>query len=177
MTRLQMTDRLISEIIANMVIIVDTREQKNEHILEWLDGEGIPYIVRKMETGDYSFELPKYPTLNLDEKILIEKKNSLSEIAGNFTGGRERFIREFERVADDQKFHLLIEEATWKRVANGTYRSKLPPRSMRASLLTFSIRYSVPLWMVTKAESPELMYNIFRYELLEILKNIREKGL
>ena len=35
------------------MIICDTREQKNGHILQYLKTHEIPYVERKLETGDY----------------------------------------------------------------------------------------------------------------------------
>lgn len=164
-----MTDRQISDILKDIRVVIDTREKKNEHIIAYLEENNIPYEVSKLDTADYSFVIPNYPELNMDRKVLIEKKNSLTEIAGNFTSGRERFAREFERVVDE-RIHLVIEDATWKKVKNGSYRSQFPPRSMMASLLTWNIRYNCPVWFVTKEESPELIYRLMYYELMEELK-------
>jgi len=135
-----------------------------------LDTNNIKYKVEKLDTGDYSFCLPNYPHLNLDKKILVERKNSLDEIAGNFTKDRARFVREFERKTDE-KMHLILENATFKKLYNGSYRSQLPPQSLLASILTFHIRYNVPVWFVGKDESPRLLYNIIHYELRELLKS------
>lgn len=165
----------MSDILSDMVVIVDTREQKNQHILDFFIANGIKYEVSKLDTADYSFKFPNYQELNLDKQILIEKKNSLDEIAGNFTKGRERFQREFERVTTE-KIHLLIEGATWKKVLKGSYRSKYPAKSMLASLMVWQIRYDCPLWFTTTDETGIMIYNILKYELLEKLKNLREKG-
>ena len=56
-----LTDRKIGEILEDMVVIVDSREKKNEHILEYLNGEGIKWRVEKLDSADYSFVLPNYP--------------------------------------------------------------------------------------------------------------------
>jgi len=165
-----LTDKNLDDIIRDMVMISDTREQKNKHILDYLDSINVPYITQKLDTGDYSFILPHYPHLNLDRKVLIEKKNSLDEICGNFTKGRERFAREFERVSDDESMHLVIEQATWKKLLGGSYRSKLPAKSLMASVLSYSIRYDFKTWFVQPTECGELMYNILKYELRERLK-------
>ena len=161
------------KILNDMVIIVDTREQKWEHMKNYLLLEKIDFKVRKMDTGDYTCVFPNYPHLNLDEKILIEKKSSLSELAGNFTKDRKRFIREFERVGKDQKMHMVVETATWRKVFNGTYHSKFHPNSYKASLFTFGIRYNVPIWFCEKKESPEIIYKILYYEVYEYLKNVK----
>lgn len=170
---MKFTDKQIGNVIDDMVVIVDTREQKNDHILKFLKENGIDYVVQKLDYGDYSFTLPHYPQLGLDCKIAIEKKNSLTEIAGNFGSSRERFIREFERVPEDGKLHLLIEEATWKKLLNGSYRSDMLPQSMMASMITWNIRYAAPIWFVGKDESPALIYNLLKYELMEYLKELR----
>lgn len=165
------TDKEKAEIIADMVVIVDTREQKNDHILQFLHRIEVPYIIEKMETADYTFTLPNYPELNLDGAILIEKKNSLDEIAGNFTRDRERFTREFERVREEH-LHLVIEQASWKKLLTGTYRSQMQPKAFMASLLTFNVRYGCPVWFVGVAESPVLIYNLLYYELKEHLNQL-----
>lgn len=164
-----LTDKQISDILKDITVIVDTREQKNDHILDFFCEESIPYKKEKLDTADYSFILPNYPEIGMDKKVLIEKKNSLTEIAGNFTSGRERFQREFERVTDEQ-IHLIVEDATWKKVKNGSYRSQLPSKAMMASLLTWNIRYNCPVWFVGRDESPELIYKLMYYELFEELK-------
>lgn len=169
-----MTDKEIGNILADMVVIVDTREQKNQHILNYLDSIKVKYLMSKLDSADYSFILPHYPELNLDRKFIIEKKNSLDEIAGNFTKGRERFNNEFARIPEGTTTHLVIEEATWKKLLKGSYRSKFPAKSMMASLLTFSIRYKFNVWFVGKSESPELIYNLLHYELFSKLKEMRE---
>ena len=171
---MKITDKVIADVIKDMVVIVDTREQKNDHILRYLKDNDIKYVVEKLDSGDYSFYLPSYPELDRDRKYLVEKKNSLDEIVGNFTTGRERFAREFERVPEGSVLHILVEGATWKKLLNGSYRSKISPQSVMASMLTFHIRYDAPVWFVGKDESPDLIYNLLKYELMEFMKEMRK---
>lgn len=163
-----MTDGEKAKIIDDMVVVVDTREKKNENILTFLEENGIVYVVRKLDTADYSAEFPNYPEFN--ERVLVEKKNSLDEICSNFTKHRDRFKREFERVGD-REIHLVMENATWKKLLNGKYRSKLHPNALMASILTWSIRYNTKMWFTTKDETGEVIYNIIKYGYREILKN------
>lgn len=160
------------DVLKDMTIIVDTREKSNKHILEYLKENHVPYIEEKLDSGDYSFVLPNYPELNMDKKILIERKGSLDEVAGNFTTGRKRFINEFERLHNDQKIHLVLERFTWRKLFNGTYRSKFHPNSYKASLFTWNIRYNCPIWTCERKESPEIIYKIMYYELKEYLNNL-----
>ena len=48
----------IKKLTKSMVILVDSREQKNGHILDYFKKQGIPYQVTKLDYGDYSFMLP-----------------------------------------------------------------------------------------------------------------------
>lgn len=170
-----MTNKQKMDILKDMTIISDTREKKNQHIIDYLVNNKIPYKIEMLSSGDYSFYLPNYPNLNLDRIAIIEKKNSLSELAGNFTSGRERFAREFERVEDGQAVHLVVETATFRKLFNGTYRSSFTPNAYIASLLTWSVRYNIKCWFVETKESPELIYKILYYELNEKLNQLSKK--
>lgn len=82
------------------MIICDTREQKNEHILKYFDRHGIAYMVAKVDTGDYvSDGLPG---------IAIERKMTCGELAHNLLSkDRGRFYREVRR-AREQGIKLII---------------------------------------------------------------------
>lgn len=162
----------MANVLNDIVVIVDTREQKNQHILDWFESNEIAYEISKLDSGDYSFRLPNYMELDIDRMILVEKKNSLDELAGNFTKGRERFQREFERVGPDQKIHLLVEKATFKKLLNGSYRSQFSPQSYMASIFSWSDRYGIPVWFCNTSESGEIIYNILKYGLLNYLKEL-----
>lgn len=165
-----MTDNEMALILNDIVVIVDTREKKNRHILAFFDRNNIKYKSQVLSSCDYSFILPNYPELHLDYSVLIEKKNSLDEICGNFSKDRDRFCREFERT-NGEAIHLIIEGATWKKIENASWRSKFQSSSMWGNLLTFSIRYKFKVWFVGIDESPKLLYNLIRYEILEKLKH------
>ena len=101
-----------------------------------------------MSVGDYTFILPNYPELDMDRKVIVERKGSLDELAGNFTKNRERFRREFERMEDGQVMHLVLENFTWRKLLAGSYRSKFNPKAYKASLITWSILYDFKAWNV-----------------------------
>ena len=165
-----------SKILKDILILTDSREKKNQHILEYFDKMEIPHRMEKLDVGDYELHLPNYPELGLSGKFVVERKGSLTEIAGNFTKGRDRFAREFERAkVNNQKVNMVIETATWKKLLNGTYRSQFPPKSFMASLLTWSIRNNCPTWFCEKSEAGHLIYNILYYELYEELNKMLDK--
>lgn len=169
-----MTDKQLDDILKSIVILVDTREQKNDHIIDFFKANNIKYEYQKLNVGDYSFRVDKLPELNGELIATVERKNSLDEICGNFTASRERFVREFERSLESGvNVHLMIENATWKKIFGKSYRSMLPAKSFVASLLTFSIRYSLQVWFLTPSEAGAFILNVLVYELREYLKEYK----
>jgi len=75
-----------------MVVLIDSREQRNEHICETLAAKGIKFQSRKLDFGDYSAMIPKNESLSIPRDlyftndIYIERKASLDELANNFKG-------------------------------------------------------------------------------------------
>ena len=106
-------------------IICDTREQ-DLHILRKLDSLNIPYKRKKLDFGDYSFE---WNGKSYENEICIERKGSLDEIIGNFTKGRERFRKEFERSKGC--LVILMVETSTEQLEAGQYRSKMNPRDLK----------------------------------------------
>ena len=71
-----------------MNIICDTREQKPLTFNEYED----VFTIRKgLKTGDYTVE-------GFEDRLCIERKQSVSEIASNIT--QKRFTKELERMAE-----------------------------------------------------------------------------
>ena len=48
----------IKKLTKSMVILVDSREKKNTHILDYFRKQKIAYQVEKLEYNDYSFMIP-----------------------------------------------------------------------------------------------------------------------
>ena len=48
----------MEELISSMTILVDTREQKNNHITDYFDRKKINYKRKALNYGDYSFMIP-----------------------------------------------------------------------------------------------------------------------
>jgi ERCC4-type nuclease len=113
-----------------MKILIDTREQK-------------PYsfeteaVTGTLATGDYS-------VCGLENHVSIERKE-LNDLIGCLSQGRERFERELFRAKSLDYFALVV-EADLSDIAKGAYRSKMLPRAVLQSLMTFSIRYKMPIF-------------------------------
>lgn len=150
-----------------LTIIIDSREQENQHLVNYFDSKKIPYKVRKIDTGDYSAMIDDR---TLEYQCVVEKKNSLDEIVGNFTANRERFEREFLRAkANGIKVFLIIENASWDDVFLGNYRSKFPPKSLLASLLSWQVRFNVTIIFCESQNTGKLIHGILWYYAREEL--------
>ncbi len=107
------TDKELKELLKSITIIVDTREQANQHIIKYFEDRKIPYIVRKLDFGDYSCFLPSNPELGIMRDTyfdcVIERKAHLEELSSNLTTDRTRLENEFIR-GKDSRFILMIEK-------------------------------------------------------------------
>lgn len=164
----------IDGILSTMVIIVDTREQNTPALRKRMEEFGCPSIRAKLDYGDYSFQytLPD-GTIHSGQSIaVVERKMSLTELASCFTTGRARYAREFERAARaGTQIHTIIENATYEKLYNGTYRSKLNPRSFIRSYLSWANRYGMQLHFCKAETTPKLIHDILYYALREHLIN------
>lgn len=171
-----MTPKEIERILDTVFLLVDTREQPTEAYYKRLDKVGIPYKRRKLDFGDYScgyFDANGSEIL-LDKEIAIERKMSLDEICGNFTKGRERFAKEFERsIKSGAKMHLIIENGNYEKVINGKYRSKLNSNSLLSSVIAFCDRYDISLHFCKPETTPILINKIVYHHIRnKLMKNI-----
>lgn len=104
-----------------------------------------------------------------DKEIIIERKNSVDELAGNFTKNRTRF--EEEMATFDGKKYLLIECNTYDDIVKSNYRSEYAAKSYLATLHTFNHRYDLEvMFMPEKEQSGLWIYSTFMYWLREELR-------
>lgn len=170
------TDKELKKLLKSLVILVDTREQKNQHILDWLDSKKLPYKVQKIDYGDYSFYLPAnheqgiVRDLYFTDKISIERKADLVELSGNFTNERTRIESEF--IRHKGKMILLIENACYEDIINHNYKTEYKPASFLATLHSFSERYDIPFnFIKDNRYSGQFIYYTFYYWLRNYLLN------
>ena len=171
------TDTEIKKLLKeNLEIVVDTREQQNQHILDYFSNKKIKYEVRKLDAGDYSIKLTANPEMGFLRDcyipVTIEKKNSIDELAGSFKD-RTRFESEFIRaVGDNVKIFLLIEDAKgYENIINHNYRSEYDPKALLGSLKAFESRYNFTTAFVDKKYAGNYIYHSLKYYLYECLKN------
>lgn len=162
------TDKEITELLKQLTIIVDSREQVNGHVTGYLDSKKIPHITRKLDTGDYSAMIGD---MTLEHDAICERKANLDELASNFTVDRERLEREFLRAkADGIKVFLILENASWSDIFLHNYRSKLAPKSLIASLLSWQVRFNITIIFCKPSETGQIIHGILYYAAREHLK-------
>ena len=169
-----MTPFEIRDCLASMTIIYDTREQETAALHKRLKAMDCPNKRQKLDSGDYSCEciLPTGEIYSLVDKVVIERKMSADEICSNFTRGRERFAREFERLkSTGGKPYLLIENTSWEDIFAGNYRSQFKPQSLVASLKAWEARYGTHILFCTPQLTGQLIYKTLYYELKERLES------
>lgn len=163
----------IDRMLDSMVVLVDTREQDTQAMRDRLEGMNRPYRRCKLDFGDYSCEItrPDGTVTSAAGKVAIERKMNLDELCGCFTAGRERFEREFLRAqAAGAKVYLLIENAGWEKLLAGTYRSRMKPEALAASLLAWCARYGLTPVFCRAQTTGRLIAKILRYEVKVLLE-------
>jgi ERCC4-type nuclease len=169
------TKKDIDLLCKSLVIIVDSREKNNKHICDCLSKKNIQYVIRKLDYGDYSFMIKANELipedLSFENKIVIERKNSLEELSQNLCQKRKQFENELVRKKDC-KFILLIEKGRFEDIFNGNYNTKLSRKAYLASLLTFQLRYNMQIAFIDQKNVYKFICNIFYYYLRENFNSI-----
>lgn len=113
--RLKFTDKELKEILKNLTILIDTREQANQHVIDFFEKKKIPYKVKKLDYGDYGCMLPinsfegQQREIYFDRDIVIERKNGIDEIAGNLKDDT-RILKELAHLNKyDIKYYIFAE--------------------------------------------------------------------
>ena len=157
-----------------MVILVDSREQKNGHILDYFKKQGIPYQVTKLDYGDYSFMLPAAAGQDIyfHRDCVVERKGSLEELSGNLAQGRDRFEAEFLRAGNDGcKVYLMVEApGGYSDIIGHRYRTELKPAAYMASLKTWEHRFGTNIQFIDSQYSGYYIAATFQYFARESLK-------
>ena len=166
----------IKQLIDSMVILIDTREKESDHITKALDKKDIEYKNKALRYGDYSFLLPKNENLGISKEIsfaneiVVERKNSLDELALNLTQGRTTFQNELIKArGDSAEFYLMIEDGNWRMLKDGIYDSDYNSNSFIASLKAYEVRWGINVNFIDSNLSAWWIYHTFKYYLREYL--------
>lgn len=128
-----------------------------------------------LKYGDYSFYIPADESLGINRdlyfnnKIIIERKNSLEEISSCFTESRDRLKKEFA-LAPENKV-MMIENASYIDMINGNYKTKYDAKSFWASYHSFWHEFNLPIMFIPDNKySGVFIKGYFYYFLRGLLK-------
>ena len=100
--------------MSDFLILTDTRQQKEKHIIKAFDKQNIKHIQTKLESADYMALRFQNGEFVFDYSIKKKKKKDLLEMAGNLchTLEHQRIIREIElgQKLGCKRFIFLIGE-------------------------------------------------------------------
>ncbi|HGH7178527.1 TPA: ERCC4 domain-containing protein [Bacillus luti] len=167
------SDAELKEILDTLEIMVDTREQKNQHVLDYFRKKNVPFRLRKIDTADYSAVIPKNPEMGITRDIYlsagIERKNGVDELVQSIKD-RTRFENELIR-ASKHPFVLYVEDLNgYLKILKGEYRSKYKPEALLGSLKTFEVRYNFSTVFLPPSTTGNYIYYHFLYMAREYLK-------
>lgn len=164
----------IQAALDSMVVLVDSREHDTQSLKKRLEATGRPTERVALLSGDYSCKctLPSGEPFSLDKRIVIERKMGLDELSQNFTKGRARFTREFERLkAAGGKAFLLVENGSWENIISHKYRSQFAPKAFLASIAAWQARYDSHIIFCKPETTGFLIERLLYYQLKEILES------
>jgi len=177
MYRYRFSDTEINKLLKeNLVIIYDTREQRNEHILKVFDEKGIKYKRQKVDEGDYIGIITARPEMGIYRDlyfdVAVERKNSVDELIASIKDA-DRFEDEFNRaLIKGKKIYLLIEdEDGLHNMKTGNYRSQYNPKALMGKFDSLSDKYLKGTIFVNKEDSAEFIYRKLYYSIRNFLKN------
>ncbi|MGL5330174.1 MAG: ERCC4 domain-containing protein [Peptostreptococcaceae bacterium] len=163
-------------------MICDTREQSNSHILDAFNKNEIDYEVRKVNFGDYEMYCPD---IDYTCSLRIERKASISELAGNLLEARDengsnRFARELAKAKDlGIKLVIMIEEEAnenwYEDILKHRYRSGLKPKSLRGMLMSLCSKYDVHIVGIPKEYAGSYIFNMLSYQMRNELKKTQRR--
>lgn len=139
------TDKENSPIVSPFTVTIDSREQAPygfTGIIADAAQHGRPITVpiefATLRSGDYSIA-------GMHDLVAVERK-SLADLYSTLGQGRERFQREHERLAEFA-FAAVVIEADWETILkHPPERSKLLPKTVHRTMVSWQIKYGVP-WL------------------------------
>ena len=165
----------IKKLTKSMIILFDSRENKNLHILDYFRKQKISFQTEKLEYGDYSFMIPASAAgenIYFHRDCVVERKASLEELSGNLTGERVRVEKEFLNAGNDRCNGYLMIEAPggYSDIIGHRYCTELKPAAFMASLKTFEHRFDTNIQFISPEYAGYYIVSTFQYYAREKLK-------
>ena len=174
--RYRFTDREIKELLKNLTILIDTREQKG-HVKSWLDSNKIKNKSQKLDYGDYSCFIPPVEGITtrpiyFDRDIVIERKKDIDELVNNLKDNASRIKSEFAHLNKYKtKYYIFLEDNLFdNHLENGNYTSQYKSSTLQARLISLQCEYNTIIRPINKEYIAKNIYLYLYYEARNILK-------
>jgi len=115
----------------------------------------VPTEWAQLKTGDYAIQ-------GMEDLVTIERK-SMTDLFSTLGQHRDRFEREHQRMAEFKRAVVIIEATWWEMTKFPPERSKLNPKTVFRTALSWHVRYGVP-WMTVEDRR---LAEIFTFRFLE----------
>ena len=130
--RYKFTDKEIKAILDNLTICIDSREQSNDHIINYFNKKQINYKIQKINYGDYSCMIPKGTVDRFTSDIyftndfVVERKANIDELANNLKDDAARLKKELAHLNKyNIEFYIFLEDENYEiNLRNSNYRSQ-----------------------------------------------------
>ena len=148
--RYKYTDKEMKKILDNLVILIDTREQSNQHIIDFFNKKGIKYKIAKLDFGDYSCMIPRGTIESFTSDIyftndfVIERKASIDELANNLKDDAARLKKELAHLNMYQiRYLVYVEDKNFEEnFRTGNFRSQYDPYTLMRRLYCLESEYN-----------------------------------
>lgn len=163
------TKKEYEDLLSHLIVLVDTQEKNNKEIIDWLCNNNVKYKCKSLKTGDYSFMIESCPELGFQvdtyfsDELCIERKNSVSELAGNFANASkddDRIFKELNRMINIERNYLLIENDKIEDIFEANYKTKLNADSFFRALLTWQSRNNMHIYFVKREYMGRMIYEL-----------------
>ena len=156
-------------IIMDFMILTDTRQQKENHIIKEFDKQKILHIRTTLESADYVAVRKNENEFYIDYSILIDTKKDLEELSSNLCSkDHARVKREIERARElgCQEFYFIIANNKIKTIDDlrkwRSKRKRVTGEILCKVMKTMAERYKIKFIITKKNEVGKKIINIFK---------------
>ena len=173
----------IKSILDNLIICVDSREQSNQHIIDFFDKKKVPYVVEKLPFGDYSCKIKAGSFKGQERDIyftndfVVERKANIDEICGNLKEDAARLKKELAHLNKyNIEFYIFLEDENYElNLRNSNYRSQYDAYTLMQRICKgIEAEYSTMVIPIPKSCMGSKIYYFLQARVYNLLKH---KGL
>lgn len=156
--------------MSNFIILTDTRQKKENHIIKEFDKQNILHIRTTLPSADYmAVRCNEKGEFYKDYSVLIDTKKDLEEISGNLcnTQNHERIKREIAKGKElgCKEFVFLIADNKIKSIEDlkkwSSKRTRVKGETLVKIMTTMRKRYGVRFIIAPKKNIGKYIINLF----------------